>query len=110
MSIFFINRHVVKDAHTEQIKHQPHLYFYYLCVSIALAHYHAAISIDLSKPITAEDLQREKFKISCFLDDSTNNNDICPRSLKKAHIKESLQCHDESQRLQRMCRDLKVSK
>lgn len=28
---------------------------------------------------------------------------------KLAHIKESLLCHDETQRLQRMCRELKVS-
>lgn len=77
----------------------------------ALAHYHAAVSIDLSKPMTPDDLKHDnKYKINCFVDDdSTNNNDICPRSLRKAHIKESIQCHEESQRLQRMCRDLKVN-
>lgn len=46
---------------------------------------------------------------SFVFDESSLNGDVCPNVLRMAHIKESLACHEEAQRLQRMCRDLKVN-
>lgn len=51
----------------------------------------------------------EEHKENSFVfDESSLNGDVCPNVLRMAHIKESLACHEEAQRLQRMCRDLKV--
>lgn len=80
-------------------------------ITIALAHYHAAISIDIHDPITNEDNKREFQHYnnnSIGLSDLSNDVDVNPCALKKAHIKEAVACHEEAQRLQRMSRDLKV--
>lgn len=79
---------------------------------VALAHYHAAISIDINDSIANEDSKREFQHYnnnSIALSDLSNDVDVNPCALKKAHIKESIACHEEAQRLQRMSRDLKVS-
>lgn len=78
----------------------------------ALAHYHAAISIDINDPIANEDSKREFRHYnnnSIALSDLSTDADVHPCALKKAHIKEAIACHEEAQRLQRMSRDLKVS-
>lgn len=77
----------------------------------ALAHYHAAISIDINDPIANEDSKREFRHYnnnSIALSDLSTDADVHPCALKKAHIKEAIACHEEAQRLQRMSRDLKV--
>lgn len=77
----------------------------------ALAHYHAAISINVNDADSTEDLTKEKFnnaKHMIELCDLANDENVSPCALKKAHIRESHACHEEAQRLQRMCRDLKV--
>lgn len=72
----------------------------------ALSHYHASKSI---KSKDAVDGKVDEHKENSFVfDESSLNGDVCPNVLRMAHIKESLACHEESQRLQRMCRDLKV--
>lgn len=79
----------------------------------ALAHYHAAISINLNDADSTEDLTKEKFnnaKHMIELCDLANDEIVSPCALKKAHIRESHACHEEAQRLQRMCRELKVSR
>lgn len=80
---------------------------------VALAHYHAAISIDINDTKTTEISTRDEFQLnnnnSIALSDLTNDTDVTPCALKKAHIKESLACYEESLRLQRMSRDLKVN-
>lgn len=79
----------------------------------ALAHYHAAISINLNDADSTEDLTKEKFnnaKHMIELCDLANDENVSPCALKKAHIRESHACHEEAQRLQRMCRELKVIK
>lgn len=80
----------------------PHVF--YVSVYIALAHYHAAKSINTN----VDEGSLSKKPNSFIFDDSSLNGDVCPNSLKLAHIQESMACHEESQRLQRMCRDLKV--
>lgn len=79
---------------------------------LALAHYHAAISININQSISTEDLTKDDFKNfnnnTIELSDLSNDVNVSPCALKKAHIKESHACHEEAQRLQRMCRDLKV--
>lgn len=78
----------------------------------ALAHYHASKSININR--TDDDEYDDKkvdihSKENGFIFDETSlDSNVCPSALKMAHIKESLSCHDEAQRLQRMCRDLKV--
>lgn len=87
------------------------LNFSHFLVTTALAHYHAAISIDINDTISNEDNKREFRHYnnnSIGLSDLTNDTDVSPCALKKAHIKESIACHEEAQRLQRMSRDLKV--
>lgn len=77
----------------------------------ALAHYHAAISIDINDPIINEDSKREFQHYnnnSIALSDLSNDVDVNPCALKKAHIREAVACHEEAKRLQRMSRDLKV--
>lgn len=76
-----------------------------------MAHYHAAISINLDDADSTEDLTKEKFnnaKHMIELCDLANDENVSPCALKKAHIRESHACHEEAQRLQRMCRDLRV--
>lgn len=41
--------------------------------------------------------------------DDNDEDSISLPALKRAHLKEALASHEESQRLQRMCRYLKVS-
>lgn len=80
----------------------------------ALAHYHAAISIDVNDTKSHENSKRDEFRLnnnnSFALSDLTTDTDVSPCALKKTHIKESLACFEEAMRLQRMSRDLKVSK
>lgn len=80
-----------------------------ILVITALSHYHASKSI---KPKDAVDSGKpEEHKENSFVfDESSLNGDVCPNALRMAHVKESLACHEEAQRLQRMCRDLKVRK
>lgn len=78
----------------------------------ALAHYHAAISIDINSTKSSENNKRDEFQLnnnnSIALSDLTSDTDVDPCALKKAHIKESIICYEEALRLQRMSRDLKV--
>lgn len=82
---------------------------------LALAHYHAAISIDINSIESHEhsNNKRDEFQLnnnnSFALSDLTSDINVSPCALKKAHIKESLACFEESMRLQRMSRDLKVN-
>lgn len=77
-----------------------------------MAHYHAAISIDIDETKSKPNNKRDEFhhnnNNTIDLSDLTNDIDVNPCALKKAHIKESIVCHEEAQRLQRMSRDLKV--
>lgn len=77
-----------------------------------MAHYHAAISIEINDTKIHENSKRDEFRLnnnnSFALSDLTTDTDVSPCALKKAHIKESLVCFEESMRLQRMSRDLKV--
>lgn len=81
--------------------------------SAALAHYHAAISIDINSIKSVENSKRDEFQLnnnnSIALSDLTTDTDVDPCALKKAHIKESIVCYEEALRLQRMSRDLKVN-
>lgn len=82
----------------------------------AVAHYHAAKSISPSRPDEIDaSSSKGKTRIDTVqqqnnfvFDETSLDSDVCPTALKMAHVKESLACHDEAQRLQRMCRDLKV--
>lgn len=71
----------------------------------ALAHFHAAISIDLNG---IEDEKTKRNGHTIELSDLSNNTDVSPGALKRAHIREAQTCHEEAQRLQRMSRELKV--
>lgn len=86
---------------------------YSLVIFLALAHYHAAISIDISDTKSNGNSKQNEFRHNnnnkIDLSDLTNDIDVNPCALKKAHIKESIACNEEAQRLQRMSRDLKVS-
>lgn len=72
---------------------------------IALSHFHAAVSIDLDDVTDDKHLKNPHTIELC---DLSNNSDVNPCALKKAHIKEAQACHEEAQRQQRMCRELKV--
>lgn len=77
----------------------------------AVAHYHVARSIvDAGKASAATNkrIDSPTQQNGFVFDEASLDGDVCPTALKRAHIKESLVCHDEAQRLQRMCRDLKV--
>lgn len=71
----------------------------------ALSHYHASKSIKAKDAVDGEVVEHKEN--SFVFDESSLNGDVCPNVLRMAHIKESLACHEEAQRLQRMCRDLK---
>ncbi|XP_058826958.1 rhophilin-2 isoform X1 [Topomyia yanbarensis] len=96
----------------------------------ALAHYHTAKSIDPAlvnlKTSTPSKTGGKLLKgppggaIGAFgsqtltqsrdtfiFDESSLEGDLNPAMLKKAHLRESLASHEEAQRLQRMCRELK---
>lgn len=91
---------------------------FYFDILLALAHYHAAISIDINSIESHEhehsNNKRDEFQLnnnnSFALSDLTSDINVSPCALKKTHIKESLGCFEESMRLQRMSRDLKVNK
>lgn len=82
----------------------------------AVAHYHAAKSIssirsdesDASNSTDKKRIDTVQQQNNFVFDETSLDSDVCPTALKMAHVKESLSCHDEAQRLQRMCRDLKV--
>ncbi|XP_014481082.1 PREDICTED: rhophilin-2 [Dinoponera quadriceps] len=80
---------------------------------LALAHKHIAVGL-LDRPIaefrvetrlTLEHIQKSDGKTQ--LDTTVPRDDNERKLLGKAHLREALVLHDESQRLQRMCRDLK---
>lgn len=80
---------------------------------LALAHKHLAVGL-LDRPIvefrvetrcTLEHIQKSDGKTQ--LDIIVPRDDNERKLLGKAHLREALVLHDESQRLQRMCRDLK---
>ncbi|XP_011879322.1 PREDICTED: rhophilin-2 [Vollenhovia emeryi] len=80
---------------------------------LALAHKHLAVGL-LDRPIaefrvetrlTLEHIQKSDGKTQ--LDTTVPSNDNERKLLGKAHLREALVLHDESQRLQRMCRELK---
>ncbi|XP_032678770.1 rhophilin-2 isoform X1 [Odontomachus brunneus] len=80
---------------------------------LALAHKHIAVGL-LDRPIvefrvetrlTLEHIQKSDGKTQ--LDATIPRDDNERKLLGKAHLREALVLHDESQRLQRMCRDLK---
>ncbi|EZA62859.1 Rhophilin-2 [Ooceraea biroi] len=80
---------------------------------LALAHKHIAVGL-LDRPITdfrveirltLEHIQKSDGKTQ--LDATVPRDDSERKLLGKAHLREALVLHDESQRLQRMCRDLK---
>nr|XP_029710552.1 rhophilin-2 isoform X1 [Aedes albopictus] len=93
----------------------------------ALAHYHTAKSIDPAlqtfKTSTPSKSAKQKVlggsalnlgsqtlsqSLDTFIFDETSlEGDLNPAMLKKAHLRESLSSHEEAQRLQRMCRELK---
>ncbi|XP_055711132.1 rhophilin-2 isoform X2 [Phlebotomus papatasi] len=84
----------------------------------ALSHYHAAKSISTktykkSSSSTASSSASSKTSSvikpsdSFIYDESSIDEDVNPIALKGAHLKEALASHDEAQRLQRMCRELK---
>ncbi|KAG5305842.1 RHPN2 protein, partial [Pseudoatta argentina] len=80
---------------------------------LALAHKHIAVGL-LDRPIaefrvetklTLEHIQKSDGKTQ--LDATIPRDDSERKLLGKAHLREALVLHDESQRLQRMCRELK---
>ncbi|KYM94461.1 Rhophilin-2 [Cyphomyrmex costatus] len=80
---------------------------------LALAHKHIAVGL-LDRPIaefrvetrlTLEHIQKSDGKTQ--LDATIPRDDNERKLLGKAHLREALVLHDESQRLQRMCRELK---
>ena len=80
-----------------------------------MSHFHASKSIltpddkSNTEPEKKSSESHKQEQCDTFIfDESSLNSDICPAALKMAHLKESLSFHDEAQRLQRMCRDLKV--
>lgn len=81
------------------------IFEYNFVLYLALAHYHAALSIDVSDSTLNT---KDKLKRCSTIGLIDSSEEPCPDALKKVHIKESMACHEEAQRLQRMCRDLKV--
>ncbi|XP_059618504.1 rhophilin-1 [Phlebotomus argentipes] len=82
----------------------------------ALSHYHAAKSIStkpfkksasISPSSSASSKKSVKASDSFIFDESSIDADINPVARKRAHLNEALASHDEAQRLQRMCRELK---
>ncbi|EAA06416.5 AGAP000243-PA, partial [Anopheles gambiae str. PEST] len=92
----------------------------------ALAHYHAAktkVSGPGGTSSTAEDAtatnrcnkqqQQQRYgrglepKDTFIFDETSFESDLDPVTLRRAHLRESLSSHEEAQRLQRMCRELK---
>lgn len=76
----------------------------------ALAHYHAAksINIDLNPSRLGSELNDGSQNNSFIFDDNSLDGDVNPIVMKRAHLKESISSHEEAQRQQRMCRELKV--
>uniref|UniRef100_A0A7G3AWS5 Putative signal transduction protein n=1 Tax=Lutzomyia longipalpis TaxID=7200 RepID=A0A7G3AWS5_LUTLO len=87
----------------------------------ALSHYHTAKSIS-TKPLknpssssassstSSKTLSITKQEDSFIYDEDSMDSNVNPVALKKSHLKEALSSHDEAQRLQRMCRELKNKK
>lgn len=84
----------------------------------ALSHFHASKSI-CSSNVDGHSARRREDDNSvdissgsqheASLEDLSLDDQTTAAATKLAHIKESLACHEETQRLQRMCRDLRVS-
>ncbi|XP_058064021.1 rhophilin-2 [Anopheles bellator] len=84
----------------------------------ALAHYHTAKSV-ASEPSMQEKSERstntgkqrkehgQQSQDTFIFDETSLDADLDPRALRRAHLRESLSNHEEAQRLQRMCRELK---
>uniref|UniRef100_A0A1A9UT25 Rhophilin n=1 Tax=Glossina austeni TaxID=7395 RepID=A0A1A9UT25_GLOAU len=91
------------------------------CNKSALAHHYEARSIDINadkaslstkKSQTASNESfignaREAMRAAAAANDDNDEDSISLPALKRAHLKEALASHEESQRLQRMCRYLK---
>uniref|UniRef100_A0A1L8DN36 Putative signal transduction protein n=2 Tax=Nyssomyia neivai TaxID=330878 RepID=A0A1L8DN36_9DIPT len=85
----------------------------------ALSHYHTAKSF-ITKPFNkslssaSSSTTSKKLSIkpedSFIYDEDLIDNNVDPIALKRSHLKEALSSHDEAQRLQRMCRELKNKK
>lgn len=73
----------------------------------AVAHYHAAKSINNDQKSIPISSKKEISSDTFIFDESSIDGDMSPIALKRAHLKESLASHEEAQRLQRMCRELK---
>uniref|UniRef100_A0A182PT74 Rhophilin n=1 Tax=Anopheles epiroticus TaxID=199890 RepID=A0A182PT74_9DIPT len=91
----------------------------------ALAHYHAAktklgsgggggTSNEESELIGGRSKQQQQRygrglepKDTFIFDETSFESDLDPMTLRRAHLRESLSSHEEAQRLQRMCRELK---
>uniref|UniRef100_A0A182N0B8 Rhophilin n=1 Tax=Anopheles dirus TaxID=7168 RepID=A0A182N0B8_9DIPT len=88
----------------------------------ALAHYHAAktkaggtggSTTDASSTISTPPGKQQRYgrglePCDTFIFDETSfESDLDPVALRRAHLRESLSSHEEAQRLQRMCRELK---
>ena len=92
----------------------------YIHFILALAHHYEARSIDANDDKASLSTKKsqatsnESFignareAMRCAVDDS---DEECASlaALKRAHLKEAMASHEETQRLQRMCRYLKVS-
>lgn len=76
----------------------------------ALAHYYSAKSINLCEKKDKEKIDKqETFIYNNSNQFSENEEEVKPIYVKKVHLKEAQSSHEETQRLQRMCRDLRVN-
>lgn len=83
----------------------------------ALAHYHASKSVCLTE-VSSSSRREDDNSVdipsgsqhNASLEDLSLDDQTTSAAIKLAHIRESLVCHEETQRLQRMCRDLRVNK
>ena len=79
-------------------------------ISAALSHHYAAKSIEISnKNISPKPIRNCQSVDSFILNEFAPDDNRCASTVKRAHLKESLASQEEAQRLQRMCRFLKVS-
>lgn len=75
----------------------------------ALAHYYSAKSINLNESKEKQEDKQESFIFNSHTQLDQNDEEVKPIYLKKVHLREAQSSHEETQRLQRMCRDLRVS-
>ena len=76
-----------------------------------LAHYYFAMSINLVKESTKSAKKLERQESFIHKNNKTQmiheEEEVKPIWLKKIHLREALSCHEETLRLQRMCRELR---